>query len=232
MATLLHIESSARYCSVCISRDDLVLDIQESTEPYQHGQKITTLIEACCRQSGVALSELDAVAVSQGPGSYTALRVGMSTAKGICFALDLPLIGVPTLQALAAGARAKMSGQDLTSDLLFCPMIDARRMEVYTNLFDQSLTPREQDRAMIIDETAFQDDFAAGHPILFTGDGADKCRPVITHPQARFLPLEARASHLVSLALAAFARRDFLDLAYAEPFYLKSPNITKPKKLL
>lgn len=232
MAIILHIESATRFCSVAISRDGLVLASQSSDATYQHAQMLTTLIDQCQKSSGIALSDLEAVSVSDGPGSFTALRVGMSTAKGICFGLKIPLIGVPTLQSLAQQLKNTLEGQVIPQEVMLCPMIDARRMEVYTNLFDWDLNPLIEDTAMIIKASAFQEYFEEGKTLFFTGDGCEKCQAVITHERAIFKPMENSATAMVPFADRAFEAGQFLDLVYAEPHYLKAPNITKPKKLL
>ena len=154
MPLILNIESATDICSVCISKNAETLSLQEADKEYSHTSKITILIERCCAEAGITLKQLDAVAVSKGPGSYTSLRVGASTAKGICYALDKPLITIDTLQsiALATFKKAKQA-------TFYAPMIDARRMEVYTSLFDKDLNLVQETHAKIIDEQSFQDYF-------------------------------------------------------------------------
>ncbi len=229
---ILNIESATAICSVAISESGELRHQVQTEAPYQHTSKITLLIEACTKASGIALEDLDAIAVSMGPGSYTALRVGLSTAKGICFALQKPMIGVSTLKALAEGVRKTLVPADDLVNILICPMIDARRMEVYTSLYDVDLRAQGPDEAKIIDENSYQTFFELGKKIIFTGDGSEKCESVIHNTHAVFHNGLASASNMVPLAEDAFTRNDFLDVAYAEPFYLKPPNITTPKKLL
>ena len=229
---ILNIESATSICSVAISESGEVRYQAQTDAPYQHTSQITLLIEECAKKSGLSLEELDGVAVSMGPGSYTALRVGLSTAKGICFALQKPLIGVSTLKALAQGVKSTLGEKSDLVNTLICPMIDARRMEVYTTLYDADLEAQGVDEAKIIDENSYQPFFELGKKIIFTGDGSEKCKAVIHHTHALFDNGVASASNMVPLAEDAFKRKNFLDVAYAEPFYLKPPNITTPKKLL
>ena len=226
MPVILNIETATEICSVAVSKGLELLALKEAQEPYVHSSKITLLIEACLQEANLALPAIDAVALSQGPGSYTALRVGTSAAKGICYALDKPLLAIDTLEALAlAGIRQH------TADALYAPMIDARRMEVYTTLFDKDLQSREATSARIINETSYSEYFDQGQAVVFLGNGAGKCRAVIQSPLAHFLDLPTSASHLVPLALKAYENRQFSDVAYFSPAYFKSPNITKPKQL-
>ncbi|MEO0338650.1 MAG: tRNA (adenosine(37)-N6)-threonylcarbamoyltransferase complex dimerization subunit type 1 TsaB [Bacteroidota bacterium] len=229
---ILNIESATSICSIAISVAGAVKHQAHTDAPYQHTSQITLLIEECTKSTGIALKDLDAIAVSMGPGSYTALRVGLSTAKGICFALQKPLIGISTLKALAQGVKNTFSEPADLVNTLICPMIDARRMEVYTTLYDAYLGVQGPDEAKIIDENSYQPFFELGKKIIFTGDGSEKCKAVIHHTHAFFDNGVASASNMVPLAEDAFRRKDFLDVAYAEPFYLKPPNITTPKKLL
>ncbi len=228
MARLLLLETATENCSIAISDGDRILALQEATEDYRHAAEITLLIEACCREAGLAMTDLEAVAVSAGPGSYTALRVGSSVAKGICYALDLPMIAVDTLASLA---RASQHPTD-PANALYVPMIDARRMEVYTAVYDGTGQPLEALAALIIDEGSFAQQFAEGHTLIFSGNGAPKCKSVLTHPNAVFRSVFCTAPHLNSVAQTAFLAADFVDIAYFSPTYFKSPNITTPRKIL
>ena len=232
MALILNIESATSVCSVALGQDGALIHQEISRETYQHASQITLLIEACLSATQLSFQDLDAVAVSKGPGSYTALRVGMSTAKGICFSLNKPLIGLSTLKILAQGLLLKLSVKEKKQHPLLCPMIDARRMEVYTNLFDLDLVAQGDDEARIIDEKSYQDFFLSGQNIIFTGDGSKKIQTLIKDEHAVFYPSEALAQDMVPLAEQAYADKVFLDISYAEPFYLKPPNITTPQKLL
>ena len=172
---------------------------------------------------------LDAVAVSCGPGSYTGLRIGVSMAKGICYGRNLPLIGIPTPEVMCVPL---LLDEELPEDALLCPMIDARRMEVYAALYDRALHPVREIEAVIIDESSYEDYLNRG-PVYFFGNGAAKCKEKILHPNARFVEdIHPLAKWMFPLAEKAFARGDFKDVAYFEPFYLKEFVASKPKKLL
>ncbi len=227
MALILQIETSTDVCSVCLSKGLDILAIQELANFSDHAAQITIMIEACCRQAGMALSQIDAVAVSQGPGSYTALRIGVSAAKGICYALNKPLLAIDTLLSLALSAY-----ESEKKDALYCPMIDARRMDVYTALFDSKGNTMQMPAALSITADTFDAWFDKGHTIVFCGNGAAKCQAVLTSPLAHFSPIICSSRHLIPLALCAFDEKNFADLAYFEPFYLKPPNITTPRKNL
>jgi len=200
----------------------------ETNEPYVHGTQITLLIEAALKATNVKLADLDAIALSKGPGSYTGLRIGTSTAKGIGYALDKPLIAIDSLKALALASK-NQSGE---SEAFFVPMIDARRMEVYTALFGKNMESLKETEAKIIDETSYQAFFEQKQVLVFSGNGAPKCQAILQSPFAHFFDLKASASHLIPLAVEAFQNGAFADLAYFSPYYFKSPNITKPKRVL
>jgi tRNA threonylcarbamoyladenosine biosynthesis protein TsaB len=257
MPLILCLETATRICSVSLSRDEELLEIKESETPNAHSSKLTVFIDEVMKKSGHALAELDAIAVSMGPGSYTGLRIGVAAAKGLCYALDKPLISIPTLQAMAYGMRdegrgTKDEGREtrdegrrtrddkISSDkqgsfvfrlssfvprpssFVFCPMIDARRMEVYCGLFDQENREIREVRAEIIDEKSF-DEFLEKHQVIFAGDGADKCKPVLgENPHAVFVEnFNASANYMIPLAVQKFNHQAFENLAYFEPFYLK-----------
>lgn len=229
---LLHIESSTDICSIAVSRGEEVIGFSETREAYQHASQMTLLIDAAMEKAEVSLADLSAVSVSLGPGSYTSLRVGFSTAKGICYALDKPLITVPSLQALAGGMA--LAGQHLNNDeapdLLFVPMIDARRMEVYRAIYDQQWQIMEQPAAVVIDTHVLDHYLSQGKQLLLGGNGAPKTREILAHPQIHFVDVLASARHLIPFALQAYQEGQFADVAYVEPFYLKPPNITVSKK--
>lgn len=187
---------------------------------------MTRLIERCFSEAGLGMEELDAVSVSAGPGSYTALRVGAATAKGICYALGKPLIKVETLKALAWGMREAV--EDL--DALYCPMIDARRMEVYTAIFDRNLETALPVQSMVVEENSFDEWFAKGKLIVFGGDGSEKCAPILRSHAGRFIEVPISARFMIALAQAAWEAGVFEDVAYFSPLYLKPPNITQPKQ--
>lgn len=228
MALILNIETATDICSIGVAETGVLRAGMQSEAPYEHASRITLLIEACCREAGCTLAELDAVAVSSGPGSYTSLRVGVSAAKGICYTLDKPLIAVHTLRSLAKASQRESDGA-----FLYCPMIDARRMEVYAAIFDEKGREIEAAAARIIHEDSFQTFFKAEQTMVFSGSGAAKCRSVIRDEHAVFREeVLCDAAHLAPLAEEAYRKGEFQDVAYFTPFYLKPPNITKPKRVL
>lgn len=224
MALILNIETSTEICSVCISKDDEVIALKETVEPYLHSKMITLLIEQCISSAKTTLKDLDAVAVSSGPGSYTALRIGFSTAKGICYALDKPLIIVDTLKALALTTQAKEK-----QDGLYCPMIDARRMEVYTQILNNKNEPVTNLEAKVINDSSYKDYFESEKLLIFSGNGAEKCKTVLQSPFAFFSDVVCSATNMSPLSQKSFQFTKFSELAYSIPNYLKSPNITTPK---
>ncbi|WP_129713653.1 tRNA (adenosine(37)-N6)-threonylcarbamoyltransferase complex dimerization subunit type 1 TsaB [Pedobacter sp. SYP-B3415] len=226
---LLQIETATKVCSVAISTDGETRYVLEEEGQNLHASRLTPLIDEAMKAAGVTFSELDAVAVSKGPGSYTGLRIGVSTAKGLCYALDKPLIAVETLEMMAAGYAEQDAG---AQGFLICPMIDARRMEVYTGLFDASGRRLSETSAEVIDEESFAA-VLAEQPVIFLGDGAEKCRAVLTQPNARFDTRNFNsARHMSKPAFAAWQSKSFEDVAYFEPFYLKDFVVTPSKKKL
>ena len=216
---ILQIETATTVCSVAIAQEGKTLACAEVEQRNVHAEKITLFIEDVLHKAAKTYGDIDAVAVSSGPGSYTGLRIGISAAKGLCFALDKPLIAVETLVAMADGFLQLHSPG---KDILLCPMIDARRMEVFTAVFDAQGNKVKPTSAEIIDEHSFAELLSA-YPILFFGDGAEKCRSVLgTHPNAQIIPDFANsAAHLSQKAFKKFERKDFEDVAYFEPYYLK-----------
>jgi tRNA threonylcarbamoyladenosine biosynthesis protein TsaB len=232
MATILHIETATQVCSVALSAGGVISHIRESREKNSHSATVTVFIEEVMKSACLPFTALDAVAVSMGPGSYTGLRIGVSTAKGVCYALDRPLIAISTLQSLAAGMTLEMEMP--SQKILLCPMIDARRMEVYNALYHTDLEIARDIRAEIIRETSFEAELEQ-HQVWFFGDGAEKCRPLLgKHPNARFVDdFHLSASFMVKLAEEKFNRHEFEDVVYFEPYYLKDfiPGIPKVKGL-
>ena len=225
---ILLIETATTTCSVALAENGRILSKKELNERNIHASHITLFIDEVMHRAEKAYTDLNAVAVSQGPGSYTGLRIGVSTAKGLCFALDIPLIAVSTLHAMAVGILETISIQD--EQTLLCPMIDARRMEVYTALFDTNLVEVENTQAKILDETSF-DAYLENHTILFFGDGAEKCKSLYGYrSNARFVDFENAASHLSALAEQKLKTGKIEDVAYFEPYYLKDFMPTKPNK--
>ncbi|HEV7351492.1 tRNA (adenosine(37)-N6)-threonylcarbamoyltransferase complex dimerization subunit type 1 TsaB [Telluribacter sp.] len=224
---ILSIDTSTRGCSVALHRDGSLLLSYELNTDRSSSSMLTTLMQSAVEHAGFSLPDLDAVAVAKGPGSYTGLRVGVSTAKGLCYALDKPLIAINTLEAMAA----QMQGF-YTEDVLLCPMIDARRMEVYCAVFDYNLAPVRPTQALIVQPDSLAE-LLSTRPVVFFGDGAGKCKPLLgTHPNARFLSslVEPSARTVGQLATEAFRKGQFEDIATFEPYYLKDFMSTQPRK--
>lgn len=228
MAKILLIETATQVCSVALSIDGILVSTKEEIGQNLHASKLTLFIQEVMQTAKLNFNELDAVAISKGPGSYTGLRIGTSTAKGLCFALDIPLIAINTLEMMAAG----FINQDPNYKDLICPMIDARRMEVYSAVFDADLNQKSPTEAKIIDDDSFAE-LLSKQQITFIGDGAMKCSETIDNPNAIFLEDNFnRASNMMGLAEKAFSDHSFEDVAYFEPFYLKDFVVTKSKKNL
>jgi tRNA threonylcarbamoyladenosine biosynthesis protein TsaB len=225
---LLHLETATDCCSVAISNGAELLVLKEDPNTQAHASIITIMIEACLQEAGITLNDLAAVVVSKGPGSYTALRIGVSTAKGICYALNKPLIAIDTLESLAHAAMEYTEH----SEGFYCPMIDARRMEVFCSVYDKTRHLHQKQDSIIIDDTFLLPFFNQNKPVFFCGNGAEKTTPILTHPFARFVPIVCSAKHLISLAWERFQMKKFEDIAYFEPEYAKAPNITMSKKIL
>lgn len=225
MSTILQIETATQVCSVAISINGETIALKEQTAQNIHAASLTLFIGDVMNAAGLAYADLDAIAVSKGPGSYTGLRIGVSTAKGLCFALDKPLIAINTLQMMANGFLKKHPNYGG----LICPMIDARRMEVFTCVYTNKLNEIEAVNARIIDEKSFILELE-GHFVTFIGDGAKKCAPVLTHYNAHFSDENFNtAANMSTLAHKAFEGQAFEDVAYFEPFYLKDFVFTTPK---
>ena len=226
MTTILSIETATPTCSVALHQDDHLLGLQEVHLEKSHSALLHVMIDhllACCE---VEKSALSGVALSMGPGSYTGLRIGASAAKGICFALDVPLIAVNTLEAMAEGVR-----QSNHQPAWLCPMIDARRMEVFCLLQDEAGQEQLPTQPMVIDENSFEE-VLAQHEIIFFGNGSDKCRTVLgDSPQAQFLAgVTPSAQWVGALALKKFQAQQLEDVAYFTPFYAKAFRTTAPKR--
>lgn len=227
MAVILNIETSTNVCSVALTAEGMVLAHQEDMEGRNHAALLSDYIKYCLDFAREKELKLDAVAVSMGPGSYTGLRIGLSEAKGLAYALDIPLIGVNTLQLLACQV---MFTRELEGDEIFVPMIDARRMEVYTAAYDFALQDVMGQQPLILDENSYADILASGSKVLFFGNGSDKAKEVIKAHNATFVPeIVPLAIDMIALAERAYSQRDFLDTAYSVPNYIKDFQATKPK---
>ncbi|MDB5118876.1 MAG: tsaB [Sphingobacteriales bacterium] len=222
---ILQIETATTCCSVALAENGIILGCKEQNERNIHASSITLFIEEVMLHAGKKYKDLDAVAISMGPGSYTGLRIGVSTAKGLCYALDIPLIAVSTLEAMASYLIDK---GDLGKNILLCPMIDARRMEVFTALYDTQLNIIESVNAKILDENSYNNYFV-NHKVIFFGDGSDKCKQLFSNnPSAEFIHMENSAVNLTRLALNRFNANETENVAYFEPYYLKEYLIKPP----
>ncbi len=219
MSLILNLETATAVCSVALAENGTVIAFRESTEGRRHADQITLFIQECMEESGKTLRDLDAVAVSMGPGSYTGLRIGVATAKGLCYTLGISLIGINTLEIMAVGNKNQR-----TDTTWLCPMIDARRMEVYCALFDEQLSYQKQTAAEIINADSFNA-FLKTQAIHFFGDGAAKCQALLEHQgKASFDgSFTTSARYMASLAHSKHSAPNFKseDIAYFEPFYLK-----------
>lgn len=229
MALILCIETGTSVCSVALADGDRLLGLKEAHDEKAHAARLTVLIGDLLEEKGVSMSSIDAVAVGKGPGSYTGLRIGVSTAKGICYALDRPLIAVGSLDSMVWGAKALLERKRSLTPDFYCPMIDARRMEVYTALFDPKGDQVMETRAMIIEEDAFHEVLEKNR-IVFFGSGASKSKSLIASRNAIFLDdFSPSAQFMVPLAQRCYSNNRFEDVAYFEPYYLKDFVATKPK---
>jgi tRNA threonylcarbamoyladenosine biosynthesis protein TsaB len=224
MALILSIETTTSVCSVAIAKDGQLLSLRELNSKNSHAEILNGYIEDVLKESNTALAHLNAVAVSEGPGSYTGLRIGVSTAKGLCYSLDIPLINISTLQSLATHTRNNIDSELLEKgNLLFCPMLDARRMEAYTAHFNTKIEVARKVEAEIIDENTYAE-LLDKHAFVFSGDGSGKYQEFYqNHPNAHFYPdILLSAKGMIALAEEKFKAKDFADLAYFVPFYLKA----------
>ena len=225
---ILCLETATPVCSVALNENCCTIALRETEGQNAHSEKITNFIREVMEVAKINYSKLDAVAVSKGPGSYTGLRIGVSTAKGICYAADLPLMAIDTLEAMAYGMKAKLGSQIGESDLLI-PMIDARRMEVYAAIFDANLNKISDTAAMVIDENSFEE-LLKDHRLWLFGDGAPKLKNVFENqPNVNIVDgFKPSAAYMLPLADKALREQDFVDVAYFEPFYLKDFVAGKP----
>jgi len=232
MALILNIETSTEVCSVAIARNGSVIHSRQNLSGQNHAMLVTVFINELLVESNLTMEQLDAVAVSGGPGSYTGLRIGVSVAKGLCYASSLPMIAITSLEAMAHHVitiHEKYQYPE-TGNILFCPMIDARRMEVYTSFYDVNGVQIRGIQADIIDHQSYLP-YLENNTVFFFGNGAAKCRNAISHPHAIFIDgIITTAENMVSLAERDFKLQKFVDVAYYEPFYLKDFVATIPVK--
>lgn len=229
MALILSIETSTTVCSVALTDDKRVLGKEILFTEQSHSTHLTLLIEQLLKKGEKKIREIDAIAVSEGPGSYTGLRIGISTAKALCFTLAIPLISISTLKAMALQV---IEEHTVASDALLVPMLDARRMEVYTASFDAQLDEIAPVRALILQEDSFIETLNT-HDVFFFGDGSEKFRPLVSNESAIFLESVVPEAWAIGiLASEKFQNEQFEDVAYFEPNYLKAYQVTVPKKRL
>lgn len=228
MHVILNIETSTDVCSVALTAEGAVLEHFEEFHERNHAVVLSDFIKGCLDHLRRHEMKLDAVGVSLGPGSYTGLRIGLSEAKGLAYALGVPLIGVDTLKVMSVHV---MFSQDVAEDAMFAPMIDARRMEVYTAVYNLPLETLVAPTPLILESDSYEEWLKRGE-VLFFGNGSDKAKEVISHPNARFIPdVKPLAVDMLPLSDQAFRAGKFLDLAYSVPTYLKDFQATKPRKL-
>lgn len=228
MANILNIETSTEVCSVALTSDGMVLEHREDYEGRNHALLLSGFIEEMMQYATPRGVKIDAVAVSIGPGSYTGLRIGLSEAKGLCFGLDVPLIGIDTLKILVV---ATMFGNYIDENSYYVPMIDARRMEVFAGVYDSVLQEVMPARPVILTPDSFSEYLGQGRKLVFVGNGAEKAANLIKHPDVVYIPgVKPAAVDMLALSEMAFRKGDFIDIAYSTPNYLKEFQATTPKK--
>lgn len=226
---ILAIETATQICSVALFRDGQVIGLLESDEHNAHSRILHVLIDRLFAESGTSLSDLSAVAVSKGPGSYTGLRIGVSAAKGFCYAKDIPLIGINTLECMAAGMKESVQQQAFPDNHLLVPMIDAKRMEVYSAVFNSEVGLVRETRAEIITAESFAE-YRNGHHLIIAGDGSDKCKDLLSGDEISYISnFTASARYMLEPAINALNAQRFENVAYFEPFYLKDFIAGKPR---
>jgi tRNA threonylcarbamoyladenosine biosynthesis protein TsaB len=229
---ILSIESSTKNCSVCLSKGEEIIGFKEESGSYAHAEKLSLFAEEVLQKAEIKFSDLQAVAVSQGPGSYTGLRIGVSLAKGLSFALQIPLIAVSALQAMATNKEVVNEAKAISEQCHILPMLDARRMEVYAAVLDTKGKYIEEVKAVVIDEQSFS---SYKFPLLLIGEGAEKTKEILQGNKLIHYSnkdIQASALDFAPLAYKAFLQKDFVNLAYFEPLYLKDFLAVKSKKKL
>lgn len=227
---ILHIEASTEICSVALSQDGHVFFERVNREERSHAKVLAPFVEEAIKVADEQGAKINAVALSSGPGSYTSLRIASSTAKGVCYGRNIPLIAIPTTAIMSVPVLFR---DDLPEEALLCPMIDARRNEVYATIYDRALGVIKETHAEVVTEDSFKE-FLDKSPVFFFGNGAAKCSTIIKHSNAHFLEgyLHPLAKNMMPLAERAWYDERFEDIAYFEPFYLKNFVAAKPKDLL
>ena len=216
MGVILNLETSSTNCSVCLAKDGVILAMKElNSENYSHAEKLHVFIEEVMNEAALKMQDLEAIAVSKGPGSYTGLRIGVSAAKGLCYALDVPLVSVSTLKSMASQLKS------VDEDALVIPVLDARRMEVYSAVFDNHLNQVRETKAEIIDEQSFEE-YIGSTSVHFLGSGAEKIKGIFNSDNLTFhLDVVPSAKEMALISFDKFKNKDFEDVAYFEPYYLK-----------
>lgn len=231
MTRILSIETATTVCSVAIHENEKCSHISEISEPQAHSAKLTVLIEEMLAHTSLSIQDFDAIAISEGPGSYTGLRIGTSVAKGLCYAADLPLITINTLEALALQYSLK-SQKSLPDNAILCPMIDARRMEVYTAQFNTQITQLQKTHPLVVTEETIHL-FDTQNSYYLFGDGSQKLQEILSAAHIHFIPdITCSSESIGQIAYYQYNQGNFADVAYFEPFYLKNFQATTPKKQL
>ena len=220
MALILNIDTSTESASIALAKDGELLNRAENLQQKDHAGWIQDAIQKLMKGSGLSLNELSAIAVTIGPGSYTGLRVGLASAKGLCYGLNIPLITIGTLYVMALSANKALSGLNLPTTTLLCPMIDARRREVFTALYDDQLNEIFSPSAMILEPSSFNKELDK-HQILFFGSGSLKWKELCKNANARFADLKWDSSSMILPSYHSFGEKKFADISYSEPAYLK-----------
>ena len=223
MGLILNLETATTNCSVCLAKEGEIIALRENNTPnYSHAEQLHVFIQECLHEANYLPNDLDAIAVSKGPGSYTGLRIGVSAAKGLCFALDVQLISVATLDSMASQLK-------IAEDEYIIPVLDARRLEVYSAVFDSHLNEIRETRAEIIEEYSFHD-YLKNNKVHFLGSGAEKIKSILSNPNAEFDVKSVPSSkEMAALSDVKFKSKDFEDVAYFEPYYLKDFMGSKKK---
>jgi tRNA threonylcarbamoyladenosine biosynthesis protein TsaB len=226
LALILNIDTATELASVCLTESEKPLGYRQNEQQKEHASFVHLAIQQVLAEVGKELGEIDAIAVTSGPGSYTGLRVGLATAKGLCFALNKPLITIGTLEVMVQAALTQV--RQTASDFLFCPMIDARRMEVFTAIVNSNMEVILEPQALVITEETFQE-YLTEKAVVFFGSGSDKLKKIISNEKALFTNVVATATDLGTLATHAFTVKKFANVAYSSPNYLKDFHSTQEK---
>lgn len=228
MSLILNIDTATELASVCLSNNGVSVACLQHEDQKGHAAFVHSAIQTIVSKSDIQLSQLDAIAVTSGPGSYTGLRVGMATAKGMCYALSKPLILINTLEVMTQAALQTIESTQLTASW-YCPMIDARRMEVFTAIYDEQLQTIMQPTSLILEANCL-DEILDQKSIYFFGNGSIKWQPIAPKTNTFFIEIQHTANHLGQLSILAFNKNDFSNLSYAEPSYLKETFLVSPKR--